>query len=177
MTKLDLAMISQEGHGRPVPVEMDRHIIKYVIGQRKQEVEAALANGDNRHFVTKRWDHSDVFYWSRTWLDQHKWDTSVYTDATEGGSKRRKNLYDMIQEVCEDFYHVKRHQIAIYPSDRAVMAFGGTEYSVGFHSLANRMSDGTDIIVVEKAGTVIKMMPFTEKNGIAFVHSEGFVSE
>jgi hypothetical protein len=39
------------------------------------------------------------------------------------------------------------------------------------------MSDGTDIIVVEKAGTVIKMMPFTEKNGIAFVHSEGFVSE
>jgi hypothetical protein len=177
MTKLDLAMISQEGHGRPVPVEMDRHIIKYVVGQRKQEVETALANGDNRHFVTERWDHSDVFYWSRTWLDQHGWDTSVYTDAIDGGSKRRKNFYDMIQEVCEDYYHVKRHQIAIYPSDRDVMAFEGREYAVGFHSLANRMYDGTDIVVVEKAGTVIKMMPFTEKNGIAFVHSEGFVSE
>jgi hypothetical protein len=177
MTKLDLAMISQEGHGRPVPVEMDRHIIKYVVGQRKQEVETALVNGDNRHFVTERWDHSDVFYWSRTWLEQHGWDTSVYTDTVEGGSKRRKDFYDKIQGVCEDYYHVKRHQIAIYPSDRAVMAFGGYEYSVGFHQLDSRMYNGTDIIVVEKAGTVIKMMPFTEKNGIAFVHSEGFVSE
>ena len=53
------------------------------------------------------------------------------------------------------------------------MAFSGREYSVGIHELHNRMSDGTDIVVVEKAGTVIKMMPFTEKNGIAFIHSEG----
>jgi hypothetical protein len=27
MAKIDLAIISQEGHGQPVPPEMDRHII------------------------------------------------------------------------------------------------------------------------------------------------------
>jgi hypothetical protein len=39
MTKLDLALISQEGHGKPVPKELDRHMVKYVIGQRKDAIE------------------------------------------------------------------------------------------------------------------------------------------
>ena len=43
MTKLDLALISQQGNGRPVPKEMDRHMIVYVLGQRKAAVDAAIA--------------------------------------------------------------------------------------------------------------------------------------
>ena len=39
------------------------------------------------------------------------------------------------------------------------------------------MHRGTDIIVVEKFGTVVKMIPFTQSNGIAFIESQGFVSE
>ena len=39
------------------------------------------------------------------------------------------------------------------------------------------MSNGTDVIVVEKFGTVVKMVPFTQSNGIAFIDSQGFVSE
>jgi hypothetical protein len=132
MTKLDLALISQQGYGQRVPKEMDRHMVKFVVGQRKTAVETALANNDNSPFVTNRWDHSDVFYQTRTWLNQHGWDTSVYNDDVAGGSDRRKNFYDMIQGVCEDYYHIKRHQIGIYPADRAVMAFKGSEYSVGF---------------------------------------------
>lgn len=72
---------------------------------------------------------------------------------------------------------MKRHQIGIFPDDRAVMAFDGRYYSVGFESLKNLMHKGTDVIVVEKAGTVLKMVPFTENRGLAFIQSQGFVSE
>src|SRR5215217_5757474 len=177
MVKLDLALISEEGHGRPVPQEFDRHMIKYIVGQRKAEVEKARARNDNGPFETNRWDHSDVFYKSRTWLNQHGWDTSVYTDAVEGGSKRRKKFYDMIQDVCENYHHVKRHQIGIYPADRATMALKGEYYTVTFDQLYNLMQRGTDVIVVEKFGTVVKLVPFTKSNGVAFIESQGFVSE
>ncbi|MFL6325504.1 MAG: hypothetical protein ACJ72C_12205 [Nitrososphaeraceae archaeon] len=103
MTKLDLALISQLGHDRAVPKEMDRHMVKYIVGQRKTAVERAVANNDNSPFVTNRWDHSDVFYPIRTHLNRLGWDTFVYTDTVEGGSKRRKALYDMIQDVCENY--------------------------------------------------------------------------
>ena len=83
----------------------------------------------------------------------------------------------MIKPVCEDFYHVKRHQIGIYPEDRAVMAYGGVTYAVGFDNLENLMYRGTDVICVEKQGTVIKMVPFTRNNGVAFIQSQGFISE
>lgn len=83
----------------------------------------------------------------------------------------------MIKPVCEDYYHVKRHQIGIYPEDRAIMAIGGRVYSVGFDDLRTLMQKGTDVIVVEKHGTVIKMVPFTGNIGIAFIQSQGFVSE
>ncbi|MFL6329105.1 MAG: hypothetical protein ACJ71I_16690 [Nitrososphaeraceae archaeon] len=103
MTKLDLALISQLGHDRAVSKEMDRHMVKYIVGQRKTAVERAVANNDNSPFVTNRWDHSDVFYPIRTHFNRLGWDTFVYTDTVEGGSKRRKALYDMIQAVCENY--------------------------------------------------------------------------
>jgi hypothetical protein len=177
MAKLDLDLIFQQGYGRPVPKKMDRHMVKYVVGQRKAAVEKALANNDNSPFVTNRWDHSDVFHLIRTHLNRLGWDTSVYTDSVVGGSKRRKELYAMIQDVCENYYGVKRHQIGIYPADRATKAFNGKYYTVDFDSIRNLMSMGTDIIVVEKFGTVVKLIPFTQSNGIAFIESQGFVSE
>ena len=124
MAKIDLDLIHSHGDGKPVPKEMDMHMVKFVIGRRKKAVEA---NPDL--LQTERWDHSDVFYTVRTWLNQHGWDASVYNDNTVGGSARRKKLYDMIKPVCEDYYGVKRHQIGIYPEDRAVMAYGGRMYA------------------------------------------------
>jgi hypothetical protein len=177
MTKLDLDLIFHQGYDRPVPREMGRHMVKYVVGQRKAAVEQALANNDNSPFVTNRWDHSDVFYAIRTHLNRVGWDTSVYTDSVTGGSKRRKELYAMIQDVCENYYGVKRHQIGIYPADRATTAFNRKYYTVDFDGIRNLMHIGTDIIVVEKFGTVVKMIPFTQSNGIAFIESQGFVSE
>ena len=155
-----------------MPKEIDRHMIKYVIGLRKNAIEA---NPDLLR--TERWDHSDVFYAVRTYLNQLGWDTSVYNDNTFGGKDRRKALYDMIKPVCEGYHNVKRHQIGIYPDDRAVMSFGGRYHTVTFDSLGHLMQLGTDIVFVEKQGTVIKMVPFTEKMGIAFIDSQGFGSE
>ena len=57
------------------------------------------------------------------------------------------------------------------------MAFDGKYYSVGFENLRHLMHNGTDVIVVEKARTVAKMVPFTKNVGIAFIQSQGFVSE
>jgi hypothetical protein len=172
MARIDLDLIFSNGHGRPVPKEMDRHMVKYIVGQRKKAIEE-----DSSLFENERWDHSDVFYAIRTHLNQHGYDTSPYNDNVRGGSDRRKRLYDMIKSVCEDYYHVKRHQIGIYPEDRAIMAFNGRVYSVGFDDLRSLMQNGTDVIVVEKQGTVIKMVPFTSNIGIAFIQSQGFVSE
>jgi hypothetical protein len=152
-------------------------MVKYAVWRRKVDVEKALANNDKTPFVTNRWDHSDVFYTIRTHLNQLGWNTSVYTDAVSGGSKRRKELYSMIHDVCENNFGVKRHQIGIYPADRATMAFNGKYYAVDFDNIRKLVSMGTDIIIVEKFGAVVKMVPFTQNNGIAFIESQGFVSE
>ena len=48
---------------------------------------------------------------------------------------------------------------------------------MGFDNLRSLMNNGTDVIVVEKQGTVVKMVPFTKDTGIAFIQSQGFVSE
>jgi hypothetical protein len=134
MTKLNLALINSNGRNRPVPLEMDRHIVKFVIGNRKNAVD-----NNPELLLTERWDHSDVFYGARTWLNQHDWDTSVYNDNTTGGAKRRKKLYDMIQDVCERTYGVKRHQIGIHPDERAVMTYGGRLYAASFDNLVSNV--------------------------------------
>ena len=46
-----------------------------------------------------------------------------------------------------------------------------------FDNLDNLRYIGTDIACVEKQGTVIKMMPYTRNNGVAFIQSQGFISE
>ena len=57
MAKIDIGLINSDGAGRPVPDEMDRHIVKFVIRNRKKAIEI-----DPSLFQTERWDHSDVFY-------------------------------------------------------------------------------------------------------------------
>jgi hypothetical protein len=61
LAKIDLALINSFGHGKPVPKEMDRHMVKFIVGRRKSAIEA-----DPSLFQTERWDHSDVFYATRT---------------------------------------------------------------------------------------------------------------
>lgn len=137
MAKIDLNRINSHGDGKPVSKEMDRHMVKFIVGKRKKTIEV-----DPSLFQVERWDHSDVFYTVRTWLNQHGWDTSVYNDNTAGGANRRKDFYDMIKEVCENYYHVKRHQIGIFPEDRAVLAYGVRMYAASFNNLRSLMGTG-----------------------------------
>ena len=172
--KLDLGLINQPAAyiGQPVPKELDLHMVRYVTGKRKRAVEQ-----DHSLITNEPYDHSDIFYDSRTHLNKLGYDTSVYNDNVAGGSERRKDFYSKIKDACEGYHHVKRHKIGIFPEDRAVMAFNGRYYSVGFENLKSLMHYGTDVIVVEKAGTVLKMVPYTKRRGIAFIQSQGFVSE
>jgi hypothetical protein len=56
LVKLDLDLINELRHGRPVPVERELHLIKYFVGQRIKEVKI------NPELPTvERWDHSNVF--------------------------------------------------------------------------------------------------------------------
>ena len=55
MAKLDLGIINEPGHGRPVPKEFDLHMVKYVIGQRKEAIER------DKSLFQYPWDQSDVF--------------------------------------------------------------------------------------------------------------------
>ncbi|MGA9845134.1 MAG: hypothetical protein WBQ25_22750 [Nitrososphaeraceae archaeon] len=174
MANLDLDLINRPAayQGQPVPKEMDLHMIKYITGLRKKAVE------QNPNLITMEPnDHSDVFYDARTHLNKLGYDTSLYNDNVAGGTDRRKDFYSKIKDVCENYHHVKRHQIGIFPEDRAIMAYEGYYYSVGFESLKRLMVKGTDVVVVEKAGTVLKMVPFTKNRGVAFIQSQGFVSE
>jgi hypothetical protein len=153
--------------GGLVPVELDRIMVRKVVGERIQAVRI-----NPNLLLIERWDHSDVFYEVRTRLSQQGYDTSVYANPD-----RRKDFYALIKPICEDDFKVKRHSIGIFPKDRAIMAYHGNIYSVNFNNLRMLMSSGTDVIVVEKEGTVIKMLPFTKSNGIAFIQAEGFVTE
>jgi hypothetical protein len=174
LVEVDLDLIKSQGYGRPVPPEMDRHMVKYVIGLRKFSKEKY---GLAKLLETEPQDHSDVFYAVRTHLNQLGWDTSVYNDNTAGGSKRRKKLYEMIKPICEKFYHVKRHEIGIFPDGRAVMTFKDEQWAVSFDALRRLMGNGTDVVFAEKQGTVMKMSIFAKKVGLAFIDSQGFGSE
>lgn len=166
-----LALVNSDGHGLPVPVDVELEVIRYIIGKRIEAVRA-----DNSLLTWERWNHSKVFYESRTWLNHHNWDTSIYNDTSDGGKKRKK-FYDKIRPACENFYDVKRHEIGIFPNDRATMTFGGDEYSVSYHTIPQLCSNGTDIVFVEKQSTVTLMSPYAEPVGISFIDSEGFGSE
>jgi hypothetical protein len=39
------------------------------------------------------------------------------------------------------------------------------------------MHHGTEVLVVEKAGTVLKMVPYTENRGLAFIQPQGSWSQ
>ncbi len=149
-------------------MEEELPMIRQIIGERKAAVER-----DPNLILVERWDHSDVFYEARKRFDERGYDVNIYGDDPQ----RRKKFYAKIKQVCEDDFNVKRHQIGIFPQDRAQMAFKGRIYSVGFENIRQLMHNGIVVIVVEKEGTVIKMVPFTESLGVAFIQSQGFVSE
>jgi hypothetical protein len=39
MAKIDLDLINSDGRGRSVPKEMDRHMVKFVVGNRKEAID------------------------------------------------------------------------------------------------------------------------------------------
>jgi hypothetical protein len=116
-----------------------------------------------------RWDLSDCFYNTRKQLDAMGYDVTKLKD-------KRGDIHGHVKAWC-DRRNLKRHQIGIFAADRAVMAFAGQLYSISFENYKDLAYVGVDIVLVEKEGTVVKLVPFTTELGIAFVQSEGFVSE
>ena len=90
-----------------------------------------------------------------------------------------KSITDFTCEKChlKLTRGIKRHNIGIFPADRAVMAFNGRSYSVSFENYKQLAHLGADVVCVEKEGFVDKEIPFTTGVGVALVQSQGFLSE
>ncbi|HJR84195.1 MAG TPA: hypothetical protein VJ772_02380 [Nitrososphaeraceae archaeon] len=129
--------------------------------------KAVMKNPDLK--ITNRWDQSDVFYNTRKKLDAMGYDVTKLSD-------KRKIINQHIKNYC-DRNSVKRHEVGIFAADRAVMAFQGKLHSVSFENYKQLAHLGVDIVLIEKEGTVDKLVPFTSELDIALVQSEGFVSE
>jgi hypothetical protein len=160
---------------KPIPKGLAFKVLEGVLSGR---IDAVIDNPDLK--VTNRWDLSDCFYNTRKKLDAMGFDVSRL-------SEKRTDLNEHVKEWCDKFtwkdekgqVHrgIKRHDIGIFPADRAVMAFQGRLYSISFENYRGLASLGVDIVLVEKEGTVDKMVPFTSDFGIAFVQSAGFIPE
>jgi hypothetical protein len=92
-----------------------------------------------------RWELSDIFYNLRLILDERGYNTKLINDPKH----RKKIQANMVTEVC-DKLGIYRHDIGIFPADRAQMAFQGNTCSVSFESLNWLCSYRTDVIFIEK---------------------------
>ncbi|MGI0034005.1 MAG: hypothetical protein ACRD97_12150 [Nitrososphaeraceae archaeon] len=112
---------------------------------------------------------SDFFYGTRTKLDGMGYNVdNLYED--------RQRIHNYVKEYC-DSKGIKRHEIGIFPADRAILAFRGGFESVGYHDIKRLAVNGPDVVCVEKMGIIQKIFPFMDKFGIAFLQSQGFIVE
>jgi len=133
---------------------------------------------------TNRWDLSDTFYNTRKRLDAMGYDVSELKEKRGDYHAHVKDWCDKrVWKIFDDNGNhigsipLKRHLIGIFAADRAVMAFQGELSSVSFENYKDLAHLGVDIVLVEKEGTVEKLVPFTRELGIAFVQSQGFIAE
>jgi hypothetical protein len=133
---------------------------------------------DERETETKRnsklifldpWNLSRVFYTLRKRLRDMGYNV---TDLV----KIRTKIHTYVKEYC-DLKGIKRHDIGIFTADRALLAYRGELYSVGFERIIRLAELGTDIICIEKKNIVDRLVRFTNNFGIALVQSQGFMSE
>jgi len=150
----------------PIPRGLVRQTVRYFVDSRR------IAVRNNPQLITTfRWDQSDIFYNTRKMLDAKGYDV---TDLSK--ENKRMKVYAYIKMYC-DKLGIKRHEIGIFPADRAVMAYQGETYSIGYENYKKFARLGVDLICIEKEGIVEKLAPFTKNVGIALVQSRGFVSE
>ena len=152
----------------PIPTGLERQTMRYLIHNRWLDVYNNPGLLTDR---THRMDQSDIFYPMRKMLH-----SKGYNVESLGEGERRQKLYSYIKEYCEKM-GLKRHDIGIFPADRAVMAYQGETYSVSFENYKQLAHLGVDVVCIEKEGIVEKLAPFAEGAGIALVQSQGFVSE
>ena len=146
----------------PIPTGLERQAIRYLIHNRWLDVYNNPGLLTDR---THRMDQSDIFYPMRKMLH-----SKGYNVESLGEGERRQKLYSYIKEYCEKM-GIKRHDIGIFPADRAVMAYQGETYSVSFENYKQLAHLGVDVVCIEKEGIVEKLAPFTEGVGIALVQS------
>ena len=86
-------------------------------------------------------------------------------------------MQELVRDVCDIAFGIKRHQIGLMPKERAAMAFKGSLYAVSFDNLRRLMGLGTDVVVIEKEGPTMKLIPHTKNVWIALIESQGFLVE
>jgi hypothetical protein len=136
-----------------------------------RKIEHEIIDERRRSFTptSEPWNLSDIFYKLRTKMGQMGHNTGEITS-------KRNEIHSEVKDYC-DKLGIKRHEIGIFPADRAILAFKGKFYSVGYEDIDELAENGPDIICVEKMGIIKKIMPYLDKFGVAFLQSQGFMAE
>jgi hypothetical protein len=151
-------------HLTGLPHGLWKRIERDIIDERETEIKH-----NSQLIFLDPWNLSRVFYTLRKRLRDMGYNI---TDLV----KIRPKIHTYVKEYC-DSKGIKRHDIGIFTADRALLAYRGELYSVGFDRIIKLAELGTDIICIEKKNIVDRLVRFTDNFGIALVQSQGFMSE
>jgi 5S rRNA maturation endonuclease (ribonuclease M5) len=139
--------------------------LRLVLKARKAEF---LGIQDPRERKRRELSQSDIFYATRKLLiEEHG-----YTDK----EVNREYITREIRDECAKL-GVTREQIGIIAADRAQLYFNKRWYDVGLDEIETLVEFGTDMIIIEKEGIIMRISPYSDKNRIALLNTRGFLVE
>lgn len=147
--------------GRKYKIEALREVLR----KRKQEY---LAIQDPIERKKREWTQSDVFYAARKIL--------VNEYGYKDDEIDREDLTNKIREECAKL-GVTREQIGIVAADRAQLYFNKRWHDVGLDELDTLVEYGTDMLIIEKEGTIIQISSYSNSKRIALLNTRGFAVE
>jgi hypothetical protein len=91
----------------------------------------------------------------------------------------RKTVTGSINKVCLELFgeDMRREELGIIASARAVMYYNGSSYPVSIDNLEALAGKGIAIIIIEKEGIADILNNYADKYGVALMHTKGRFTE
>jgi hypothetical protein len=134
--------------------------------QRKQDIDA-----DPSLKFNDRITQSGVWYRIRPLMIE-----AGFTPQKDWGTTR-KTITGGINKTCDDLFGLKREDLGIIASARAIMYYRGQSYPVNIDNIEELAGKGIAIIVIEKEGIADLLATHADKHRVALVHTKGRFTE
>jgi hypothetical protein len=139
--------------------------LREVLKKRKEEY---LAIQDPIERKRRELSQSDIFYATRMLLIN----VYGYTDKEINRDYLTRSIRDESAKLG-----VTREQIGIIAADRAQLYFKGKWFDVGLDEIDTLVDYGTDMVIIEKEGIIMRVSPYSNKNRISLLNTRGFLVE